>query len=122
MMPSVRRSSLAVSRPSSMSAAALSDICRTAPPQYPAAVDRYVNLGQFYDVTALKAFRPEIIRYTKAVTAAYQRAYRALGAARQMSDSAAALMLEGLDTAKLLRRKIALSLHSGQQRRGIGVR
>ena len=38
-------------------------------PQYPAAVDRYVNLGQFYDVTALKAFRPEIIRYTKAVTA-----------------------------------------------------
>lgn len=87
-------------------------------PQYPAAVDRYVNLGQFYDVTALKAFRPEIIRYTKAVTAAYQRAYRALGAARQMSDSAAALMLEGLDTAKLLRRTDGII---GRELRGKGT-
>lgn len=86
-------------------------------PQYPAAVDRYVNLGRFYDVAALKAARPEIVRYTKAVSAAYQRAYRALGAARQMSDSASALMLEGLDGAKLLRRTDGII---GRELRGKG--
>jgi len=73
-------------------------------PQYPAAAGRYVNLGQFYDIAALKKSRSDIIRCTNAVSAAYQRAYRALGAARQMSDSAAALMREGLDAGKLLRR------------------
>lgn len=73
-------------------------------PRYPAAVDRYVNLGQFYDIDAAKKNRADVIRYTKAGSTAYQRAYRALGAARQMSDSAAALVLDGLDAGKLLRR------------------
>ena len=73
-------------------------------PQYPAAVDRYVNLGEFYDITAAKTARTEVIRHTKAVSAAYQRAYRALSAARQVEDNAAALMAGGLDTDKLLRR------------------
>ena len=73
-------------------------------PQFPAAVDRYVNLGEFYDITAAKTSREEIIRHTKAGSAAYQQAYRALGAARHMEDSAAALAAEGLDASKLLRR------------------
>ena len=73
-------------------------------PRYPAAVGRYVNLGQFYDVAAIKCSRKDVTHYTNAVSAAYQRAYRALGAARQMSDSASALMREGLDAGKLLRR------------------
>lgn len=73
-------------------------------PKYPAAVDRYVNLGQFYDIAAAKKHRADVIRYSQAGSNAYQRAYRAFGAARQMTDSAAALMLEGLDAAKLLRR------------------
>ena len=73
-------------------------------PQYPAAVDRYVNLGQFYDIAAAKAARGEIAAHTRSVSAAYQRAYHALGAARQMDDSAAALVLEGLDAGRLLRR------------------
>ena len=51
-------------------------------PRYPAAVGRYVNLGQFYDVAAIKCSRKDVIHYTNAVSAAYQRAYRALGAAR----------------------------------------
>ena len=59
-------------------------------PKYPAAVDRYVNLGEFYDIAAAKADREDVIRYTKEVSGAYQRAYRAFGAARQMHDSAAA--------------------------------
>ena len=73
-------------------------------PQYPAAVDRYVNLGQFYDIAAAKAAREEVIACTTACSGAYQQAYRALGAARQMADSAAILVSEGLDREKLMRR------------------
>ena len=69
-------------------------------PRYPAAVDRYVNLGRFYDIAAAKADREAVIAHTQAVSGAYQRAYRALGAARQMADSASALALEGLDGEK----------------------
>ena len=73
-------------------------------PKYPAAVDRYINLGQFYDITAAKQSRAEVIHHTLSGSAAYQRAYRAFGAARQMDDGSAALITEGLDAGKLLRR------------------
>lgn len=86
-------------------------------PKYPAAVDRYVNLGEFYDIAAAKAAREDVIRHTKAVSDAYRRAYRAFGAARQMSDHAAALMLEGLDERKLLRRTDGIV---GRELRGKG--
>ena len=33
-------------------------------PQYPAAVDRYVNLGQFYHIETCKQRREEILRHT----------------------------------------------------------
>lgn len=73
-------------------------------PRYPAAVERYVDLGVCYDVAAAKAHREEIIRYTTACSAAYQQAFRALAAARGMADSAATLAAEGLDRDKLRRR------------------
>ena len=58
-----------------------------------------------------------MIHYTNAASAAYQRAYRALGAARQMSDSASALMREGMDAGKLLRRTDGII---GRELRGKG--
>ena len=73
-------------------------------PRYPAAVDRYLDLGRFYDLAAAKAARDQIVRHSKAGSEAYRRAYRAMAAARQISDSAAAVMAESLDSAKLLRR------------------
>lgn len=73
-------------------------------PKYPAAIDRYVDLGRFYDLTAAKTARDEIVRHSKANSEAYQRAYRAMGAVRQLEDSAALMMAEGLDAGKLLRR------------------
>lgn len=73
-------------------------------PRYPAAVDRYVNLGEFYDIAAAKAARKEIVEYTDACSAAYRRAYRAMSAAAQMADSAHTLAQEGLDPEKLMRR------------------
>lgn len=73
-------------------------------PRYPAAVERYVDLGVCYDIAAAKAARGEIIRHTTACSAAYQQAFRALGAAKGMADSARALVAEGLDGDKLRRR------------------
>ena len=35
-------------------------------PQYPAAVDRYVNLGRFYRLEELKPLREEVMTYTGA--------------------------------------------------------
>jgi len=53
-------------------------------PKYPAAVDRYVDLGRFYDLTAAKAEAEEVKAHTHAYQAAYVRAYRNFKAARQV--------------------------------------
>lgn len=53
-------------------------------PFYPAAVQRYVDLGRFYDLTAAKESREEIIRMTEENHRAYARAYHSLKAARQV--------------------------------------
>lgn len=73
-------------------------------PRYPAAVERYVNLGQFYDIAAAKKAREEIIRHTNSCKEAYRRAYRALSASAHMEDSAYQLLSESFDINKLLRR------------------
>ena len=73
-------------------------------PRYPAAVDRYVNLGRFYNIAAAKAARDEIVRSSDACSEAYRRAYRTLNAALQVADNAAVLASEGLDQRKLYRR------------------
>lgn len=73
-------------------------------PRYPGAVERYLDLGRYCDPAAAKAARNEIVRCTRANSAAYQRAYRALAAARQLTDSGEMLAAEGLDRGKLARR------------------
>ena len=62
-------------------------LCYTAhvvEPKYPAAVDRYVDLGRFYDLPAAKAQAGEVKRHTHDYQDAYGRAYRCLKAARQV--------------------------------------
>ena len=73
-------------------------------PKYPAAVARYVNLGQFYDIEAAKAARDEIITCTDRCSDAYRRAYRAFSAAGSLEDSASELLREGFDYDRLMRR------------------
>lgn len=53
-------------------------------PNYPAAVDRIVDLGRFYDLMAAKASRDEIVGLTEKQRDADARAYRCLKAARQV--------------------------------------
>ena len=73
-------------------------------PRYPAAIDRYVNLGQFYNIDAAKDAREEIVSKSDACRDAYQRAYQVFGAVRNLEESIRVLLSEGMDYDKLQRR------------------
>lgn len=73
-------------------------------PKYPAAVDRYVDLGRFYDLTAAKADAETIKIETHAYQAAYVRAYHSLKAARQVELDALTTVAKTADTERLTRR------------------
>ena len=86
-------------------------------PRYPAAVDRYVDLGRFYDLTAAKAAAEEVKAHTRAYKAAYQRAYRALKAARQVELENVSLAKGSFD-AQRAQRRLAGILQRELRRRG----
>ena len=73
-------------------------------PAYPAAVDRYVNLGQFYDIAAAKAAADEVKAHTHAYQAAYVRAYHSLKAAREVEKDAVSAVRSAFDAEKARRR------------------
>jgi len=73
-------------------------------PQYPAAVDRYVDLGRFYDLTAAKADAGSVKSHTHAYKAAYVRAYHSLKAARQVELDAVSSVRAGFDRERADRR------------------
>ena len=73
-------------------------------PRYPAAADRYVNLGQFYDITAAKAEAEEIRACTRRYQESYRRAYGALRAARQVElDARSAVSFDAARAEKRFR-------------------
>lgn len=73
-------------------------------PSYPAAVDRYLNLGCFYDVDRLKERRWEIIACTKGYQAEYRKAYTCLHAAGAVRAEMEEGVQEACDLQKLERR------------------
>ena len=73
-------------------------------PRYPAAVDRYVDLGRFYDLTAAKADADGVKAHTHAYQAAYVRAYHNLKAARQVELDAIGAVQGTFDTDRAERR------------------
>lgn len=73
-------------------------------PRYPAAVDRYVDLGRFYDLAAAKASVEEVKAHTRSYKAAYVRAYRSLKAARQIELDAVASVRAVFDEERAARR------------------
>lgn len=70
-------------------------------PKYPGAVERYVNLGAFYDAAALGQRKEEVMALMEGYQGAYRRAYRCLKGAGQLMDD----NLELLET-ESLREKI----------------
>ena len=73
-------------------------------PRYPAAVDRYVDLGRFYDLTAAKAAAEAVKAHTRTYQGAYVRAYRNLKAARQVELDAFATVRRTFDISRARRR------------------
>ena len=73
-------------------------------PQYPAAVDRYLDLGRFYDLAAAKADAEEAKAHTRTYKAAYRRAYHCLRAARAVELEAISLLRPSFDTQRLEKR------------------
>lgn len=94
-------------------------------PQYPAAVDRYVDLGRYYDLTAAKNAAEEVKARTHAYKAAYVRAYHSLKAARQVELDAVASVGKAFDSERLDRRVkgiIARELRARGDQRGRTLR
>lgn len=73
-------------------------------PRYPAAVDRYVDLGRFYDLTGAKTVAEEVRARTKEYKTAYVRAYHSLRAARLVELDSVTSAAESLDRERLDRR------------------
>ena len=73
-------------------------------PRYPAAVDRYLDLGRFYDLSAAKADAQAVRERTRAYKVAYARAYRGLRAARQVELEAVEAVRGTFDLARAQRR------------------
>jgi len=73
-------------------------------PHLPGVVESYVNLGRFYDHTALVPQREEIAAATKGYQSHYKRAYRCLTAAAQLAEDNRSLLLTPALEAKALKR------------------
>ncbi len=73
-------------------------------PQYPGAVERYLNLGECYDKEALSALRGEIMACMHGYRDCYTRAYRCLTAAAQIGDDMRATLLTPALEAKMRKR------------------
>lgn len=73
-------------------------------PKYPGAVERYVNLGQFYDYAALRQEKEAIISCMSGYKGCYSRAYRCLGAAAQIQEDVRALLLTPALEARMAKR------------------
>lgn len=87
-------------------------------PQYPAAVDRYVDLGRFYDLTAAKAAAGEVKAHTHAYQDAYVRAYHSLKAARQVELDAVSAVRKSFDGQRAGRRVDGIITRELRQRGG----
>ena len=74
-------------------------------PKYPAAVDRYVDLGRFYDLPAAKVQAGEVKRHTRDYQDAYGRAYRCLKAARQVELDTVAEVSRNFDRQRAARQE-----------------
>lgn len=73
-------------------------------PTYPAVLGRYVNLGEFYDHTALRAQRAQLLKLHGEYRASYSRAYRCLHAAKEVRENGEAVFLTSIAQEKLEKR------------------
>ncbi len=77
-------------------------------PQYPGAVESYVNLGDCYDRAALKRLRGDIIAATERYKGYYKRVYRCLEAAGHLRRDSRELLLTKALSGHIARRSAGI--------------
>ena len=86
-------------------------------PKFPGVVERYVNVGDAYDKSALWELRGEIMGAMSGYQGCYQRAYRCLGAAAEVfEDQRGALLTQQLSD-KLAKRARGILLREIPKRK-----
>ncbi|CFX61535.1 P-loop containing nucleoside triphosphate hydrolase [Syntrophomonas zehnderi OL-4] len=86
-------------------------------PRYPGAVDRIINLGEFWDKDIIAANRASIIGLTDHIGLCFQRAYNRLSEARLALEEWQTYIKEACDYASVNRNVLALGedfLHSSK--------
>ncbi len=73
-------------------------------PIYPGVVDRYVNLGDFWDPAGIETEKEHIVKLVDSLRDGYAVTYRLLHAAKQLSDEVYHIGLGAVDLEKLARR------------------
>lgn len=73
-------------------------------PQYPGAVEHYINLGQYYDGAGLQSVRAAIVEDMSGYKQHYKRCYRCLSAAAELDSDVRELLLTDETAARLVKR------------------
>lgn len=87
-------------------------------PKYPGAVERYVNLGACYDTAALAPIRHEIMDCMKGYKDCYQRAYRCLDAAAQITEDMRSTLLTSALEEKMQKRAAGILSREVRRQKG----
>jgi len=90
--------------------------------RYPAVMEQYLNLGEFYDVDALKPKKSEIIATNRTYKALYARAYDCIAAAHGIIREVADYIVDDDVIAAVKKRtKGIISREIGKKRGGTGT-
>lgn len=89
-------------------------------PKFPGVVERYVNLGDCYDYTALQQVREEIISCMTGYPACYERAYRCLEAAGKLREDVRASLLTAQVSQRMSRRARGILRRELKHKKGGG--
>lgn len=87
-------------------------------PKCPGVVERYVNLGDCYDTTALAPLRREITDCMAGYKECYQRAYRCLDAAAQIAADTRSTLLSPALESKMQKRAAGILSREVRRRKG----
>jgi len=68
-------------------------------PKYPGGLDEIINMGEYWDVEAMRLHRDNIMASTHEVSRLFARGYRFLKAARAIADNIGAMYTQSMDLA-----------------------
>jgi len=89
-------------------------------PVYPAVMEEYLNLGEFYDAAALKEQKAEVMAQTNLYKSLYQRAYHCITAAGDvMQDVSTHLIDDTVIEAVKRRTRGIISREIGKKKQGV---